>query len=389
MPYRLAIVASHVVQYQDPFYRRLAADPALDVTVFFCSDMGARTYLDRDMATSLRWDIDLLEGYGHRFLRNFGFGDGFFRLVNPGLLPALARGTFDAVLFMTGWAWLSAWIGFAACRMSDTPFLLFGDSSFLDEPASARAKLAMAIKRALFGLAAGFMISGRWNADYYRAHGADPQRFFAMPWAADNDRFAAASRFAMGEREAMRARYGIRADETAIVFSAKLIPRKDPMTLLRALDRTAHRDRLAVIFLGEGELRPQLEVFARERNLHAVFAGFVNQTALPQHYAMGDVFCLPSLFEPRGTVINEAMAAGLPILTTTRCGPAGDIVQHGENGFVFAPGDVDALAQALDQLTDPELRQRMSERSRAIISTWNYEAGVEGVKAALQAVTRR
>lgn len=388
MPYRLAVVASHVVQYQDPFYRRLAADPALDVTVLFCSDEGARTYLDRDMATSLRWDIDLLEGYEHRFLRNLGFGHGFFRLINPGLLPALTRGRYDAVLFMTGWAWLSAWIGFAACRMAGVPFLLFGDSSFFDEPRGVRARLAASVKRALFGMAGAFMISGRWNADYYRAHGADPQRFFPMPWAADNERFAGAARFEPGQREAMRARYGIRDDETAIVFSAKLIPRKDPMTLLRAVDRAQHRDQLAVVFLGDGELRPQLEAFARERGLHAVFAGFINQTALPQHYAMGDVFCLPSLFEPRGTVINEAMAVGLPIITTNRCGPAGDIVQHGENGFVFTPGDDAALAGALDALTDRELRRRMSERSRAIISTWNYDAGVAGVKQALAAVTR-
>ncbi|HEX6160445.1 MAG TPA: glycosyltransferase, partial [Thermoanaerobaculia bacterium] len=174
-----------------------------------------------------------------------------------------------------------------------------------------------------------------------------------------------------------------------IVVSAKLIPRKDPMTLLRAVDRATRRDQLAVLFLGEGELRGELEAFARERNLHAIFAGFVNQTALPQHYAMGDVFCLPSLFEPRGTVINEAMAVGLPIVTTNRCGPAGDIVQHGENGFVFTPGDVEALAGALDRLTDPELRRRMSERSRAIISTWDYAAGVAGVKQALAAVARR
>lgn len=389
MPYRLAIVASHVVQYQDPFYRKLAADPALDVEVLFCSDEGARMYLDRDMATTLRWDIDLLEGYAHRFVRNLGFGEGFFRLINPGLVPAIARGRYDAVLFMTGWAWLSAWIGFAACRISDTPFLLFGDSSFLTGSQSLRGKIAAATKRALFGLAGGFMTSGAWNANYYAAHGADPRLFFPMPWAADNERFAAASQFAPGERDAMRASLGIRDDEIVIVFSAKLIPRKDPMTLLRAMQQSDQRQRLAVLFLGDGELRPQLESYAREHDLHAIFAGFINQTALPKHYAIGDVFCLPSLFEPRGTVINEAMAAGLPVIATTRCGAAGDIVRHGENGFIFEPGDVAALARAFDAIADADLRARMSERSRAIIATWSYDAGVEGVKQALKAVTRR
>src|SRR5688500_12986870 len=74
---RLAIVASHVIQYQDPFFRALAADPEIDVTVFYCSRAGAEVYRDADMQTSLRWDIELLQGYRHVFLRNFGRGDGY------------------------------------------------------------------------------------------------------------------------------------------------------------------------------------------------------------------------------------------------------------------------------------------------------------------------
>ena len=111
----------------------------------------------------------------------------------------------------------------------------------------------------------------------------------------------------------------------------------------------------------------------------------MNQSEIPKHYAMADAFVLPSLDDPRGTVINEAMACGLPVMVTDRCGPAGDIVRHGDNGFVFTPGDVDALAADLDLLaTDDSLRRRMSERSREIIADWNYARGVEGVKAMLR-----
>ena len=171
----------------------------------------------------------------------------------------------------------------------------------------------------------------------------------------------------------------------AIVFSGKFLPRKDPMTLLRAVDAMQHRDRTAVIFLGNGELREEMESFARKHNLHVHFAGFVNQTDLPKHYAMADVFVLPSLDDPRATVVNEAMASGLPIVITDRCGPIGDIVRHGDNGFVFTPGDVTELARHLDALAaDPELRARMARRSREIISTWDYSRGVAGVMEALQ-----
>jgi glycosyltransferase involved in cell wall biosynthesis len=172
-----------------------------------------------------------------------------------------------------------------------------------------------------------------------------------------------------------------------IVFSAKLLPRKDPMTLLRAVARMRHRQRAAVLFLGHGELREELERFAAESSIHAHFAGFLNQSELPKYYAAGDVFVLPSTYEPRGAVINEAMACGLPVIVTDRCGSIGDIVLEGENAFIYPAGDAGALAAQLDTLADdPALRAQMARRSRAIIDGWSYARGVDGVRAALRAV---
>ncbi|HEX6097993.1 MAG TPA: glycosyltransferase family 4 protein [Thermoanaerobaculia bacterium] len=380
---RLAVVASHVIQYQDPFFRRLAAEPGIDLTVFYCSRAGAEVYHDADMQTSLRWDIELLQGYRHVFLRNFGRGDGYTRLINPGVIPAIVRGNFDAVLFFLGWGTITSLLGIAACRISGTPFFLYGDSSFPPAEDSWRAKVRAGFIRGVFALASGFMVSGTLNAEYYRHYGGDPRRFFLLPWAIDNERFAGAARFAPGERDAMRARFGIAPEQVAFVFSAKLVARKDPMTLLRAVARMAHRDRAVVVFLGHGELREQLEAFAREHRLHVQFAGFVNQADLPKHYAMGDVFVLPSTYEPRGAVINEAMACGLPVVVTDRCGSLGDIVQENDNALVYPAGDDGALAAHLDRLMDDDLRARMGQRSREIIATWDYARGVEGVKEAL------
>jgi glycosyltransferase involved in cell wall biosynthesis len=147
-----------------------------------------------------------------------------------------------------------------------------------------------------------------------------------------------------------------------------------------------HRERAAVLFLGNGELRDEMERFARERGLSVHFAGFINQTELPKHYAMADVFVLPSLDDPRATVVNEAMASGLPVVISDRCGPIADIVQHGDNGFVFAAGDAATLSRQLDTLAaDPELRARMAARSREIIGTWDYSRGVTGVLEAVRA----
>lgn len=392
MPYRLAIVASHVIQYQDPLFRMLAREPDVDLTVLYCSRHGLDAFRDADMATTLSWDIDLL-GYPHRFLWNASrdLNRGFWRLVNPGIVAALAGRGYDAVIFMTGWGSFTALLGMLTCRLFRIPFFVYGDSSFPPPETSARSRIRARLMRMLFAITTGFMTSGVLNADYYRHYGADPRRFFLLPWAIDNERFARESGLQPGEREALRARYGVAPDAVVFLFSAKLVERKDPFALLKAYERMRHRERAAVVFMGDGVLREPLERYARSHDLGgAHFIGFVNQSAIPKHYAMADVFVLPSTYEPRGAVINEAMAVGLPVVVTDRCGSLGDIVLDGDNAFVYPAGDAGALAEILDRLVDdPALRARMAQRSREIIATWDYARGVAGVKAMLRWVAAR
>ncbi len=390
---RIVIVASHVIQYQDPFFRLLAADPEIDLTVLYCSTAGVRTYRDADMGTALKWDVELLSGYRYLSLRNLVHDSnrGWTRHINPGIVPALRRGKYEMAIFMLGWGSVSALLGILTCRLSGIPFFLYGDSSFPPQETTLRRRTRARLLRTLFRNAAGFMVSGALNADYYRHYGADPDHFFLLPWAVDNKRFTDASRLTTTEREAMRERLGIGPGQTVFVFSAKLVERKDPMTLLHAYEQMTDRDRAAILFLGDGVLRQPLEAYAREHGLNrAHFAGFVNQSELPKYYGISDVFVLPSTYEPRGAVINEAMACGLPVIVTDRCGSIGDIVLEGENAFIYPAGDAAALAVSMTRLADDEtLRRRMAERSRQIIDTWTFARGVDGVKAAVRDLDQR
>ncbi|HKO56477.1 MAG TPA: glycosyltransferase family 4 protein [Thermoanaerobaculia bacterium] len=384
MTHRLAIVASHVIQYQDPLFRRIAAEPDIDLTVLYCDRRGADAFRDEDMNATVAWDVDqLLTGYRHRFLRNLSRLDAkrpFLRMLDPGIVPAILRGRFDAVIFMIGWGSATAWLGFLACKLSRTPFYLFGDSSFPRPERTMLHKLRAHMLRMLFRRASGFMTSGKLNADYYAHYGADRNRFFHMPFAIDNDRFAAAARLTQLERDELRRRHGIGPDEVAIGFSGKLVERKDPLTLAEAFRRMRNREKARLVFIGDGPLRAELETTDRAR-----FLGFVNQTDLPHAYAICDVLVLPSRFEPRGLVVNEAMACGLPVVASDRVGAVGDLVRDGENGFVFPAGDAATLAAQLDRLVeDGALRARMAARSTELIKDWSFETEVRGVREMLE-----
>src|SRR5437879_571660 len=95
--YRLAAIASHVIQYQAPLFRLLAAQPDIDLTVFFCADWGLKTYRDPGFAREVRWDVPLLDGYHSEFLRNISWTPGPGRpwgLINPGIVAHLRRSRF-------------------------------------------------------------------------------------------------------------------------------------------------------------------------------------------------------------------------------------------------------------------------------------------------------
>jgi glycosyltransferase involved in cell wall biosynthesis len=392
-PYKLLFVGSHVVQYYGPLFRMLGAHPRIDFRVLYCTRHGAEEYLDHDLGVRLKWDVPLLEGYYYQFLRNFTPRDrGFFRHVNPGVILALGRERPTAV-WVAGWGTLSMWITYIACWAMRIPYFVYGDNTFVAERPGLLGWGRRVVLRWLFRNAGGFLLQGIMNGDYYAHYGADRRKFFLVPYAVDNERFHRDSRLDIDERRRRRESLGIRPDQVVLLFAGKLIERKNPVHLLEAVQRMRTRDKVAVMYMGDGRARQSLEQYARESGIeHVFFTGFVNQSEMPPYYALADIFVLPSSLDPRGTVTNEAMACELPVVISNMVGiyGEGDIVRDGDNGFVYQVGDNERLATLLDQLVeDADLRRRMGARSWEIIRRWNFERDVEGLLQALAFVSHR
>jgi glycosyltransferase involved in cell wall biosynthesis len=170
-----------------------------------------------------------------------------------------------------------------------------------------------------------------------------------------------------------------------VLFAGKLIEKKQPLLLIDAFAR-ARRDHDAwLLIAGDGPLRAECEALvARLRVPNVVFAGFLNQTELPDAYAAADMFVLPSkLHETWGLVVNEAMNFGLPVVVSDKAGCAADLVRPGRNGFITAHDGPAALAHALSALmADPAMRARYGAESRRIIDAYTIAAAADGIVAA-------
>lgn len=384
---RLAILTSHPVQYQAPLFRLLAQHPAIDLTVLFCERVGAVEWTDPGFGVAVKWDVPLLEGYRHRFMRNLApkpSVNDFFGLVNPGVVRILRDRPPDALL-VYGYVHCTNWLAVGAARALRIPLLLRGESTLQRRSSGLRRILKPAVLRALFAQVAAFCSIGTLSEEFYRYYGVPGQKLFRTPYAVDNEMFFAQAAALDPSRAEIRRELGISPDQMLVLFSGKLISRKRPLDPLRALEWPQLRQ-VIIGYMGDGELRPALEDAARRLAPERVRVfGFKNQQEMAPYYVAADAFVLPSEFETWGLVLNEAMCFGLPVLATTQVGASRDLIRHAWNGFVYPPGDIRALGEGLAALAaDPQRREMMGQRSRALIATWNNEACVAGVLAAVE-----
>ena len=157
--------------------------------------------------------------------------------------------------------------------------------------------------------------------------------------------------------------------------SNRFIPRKNLDGLVRAYQnyrqQTAKPWRL--LLLGDGPGRTPLEQQVATEGIEGVvFCGFQQIEHIPAYYAFAGAFVHPALNDQWGLVVNEAMAAGLPVLVSERAGCAIDLVDHGKNGYVFNPERLDELTHWLRIMSAPDTnRLSMSQASEEIIARWS------------------
>jgi rhamnosyl/mannosyltransferase len=147
-----------------------------------------------------------------------------------------------------------------------------------------------------------------------------------------------------------------------LLFVGRLVYYKGLQMLLQA----AREWRGTIVIVGEGPLEPELRRLAAELDLgdRVRFAGRVEDEQLPAYYQACDAFVLPSFArtEAFGVVQVEAMAAGLPVVSTRLPTGVPWVNQHGVTGLVVAPHDAAALGQVLNRLSGSEtLRRSLGE----------------------------
>ena len=263
----------------------------------------------------------------------------------------------------------------AWCRRRRRTAVMMFDSRRQD---AERAGWRESVKRAIVRQFDAALVAGTPQRAYAVALGVPPDSIFQPVDVVDNARFA---RLAADARQSRPA-----GDLRRFVVVSRLTPVKGVDVLLDAYARyrASAADPWTLDVVGDGPERAALEAQA---GLGVAFHGFAQGDALGHAYGRADALVLPSHKDTWGLVVNEAMAAGLPVVVSTGAGCATDLVEDGASGFTVPPGDAAALADRLGRIAAlPETeRFAFGGRSREIIAGYGLNDFCHGLWAAVQA----
>ena len=372
---KLAIISTHPIQYNAPFFKLLTERNNIKMKVFYTwSQSENNKKYDPGFDRIIAWDIPLLDGYQYQFIKNISNNPGshhFNGINNPTLIDEITNWDATTVL-VYGWNFKSH-LKTLKYFKNKLPVLFRGDSTLLDEKDGIKKILRRLFLRYIYSYVDIALYTGKANNAYFKAHGFDNDNLVWMPHAVENKRFQSSQNI-IQEAELLKKSLLIPNDALVFLFAGKLEQKKQPELLLDAFCQVADISTILLI-VGNGIMEKELK--QKYFNHPQVrFLDFVNQQQMPSIYACGDVFILPSKGpgETWGLSINEAMAGGKAVIASNACGAAYDLIMNERNGFVFEKNNSNMLKTFIQYFVgNKSSAKKMGEQSYKIISKYTFE----------------
>jgi glycosyltransferase involved in cell wall biosynthesis len=314
------------------------------------------------------------------------------REMEAGVRAALDR-LDPAAVAITSYSHPDARACLAWCRRHRRTAVLMSSTKVDDAP---RVAWREAVKRVIVGQYDAAVVSGSRQEAYLRRLGFPADLIFRPVGVVDNARFAQGADAARAAPARFAHLPGLAEGTPFFLTVNRFVARKNLPRLLEAYGAyrsaavAAQRDPWRLIMLGDGPEEPSLRAQAEPIG-GVTFTGFRQVEDLVAYYGLAGALVHPALMDQWGLVVNEAMAAGLPVIVSSAAGCAGDLVQPGVNGYVFEPTDPGALARLLGTVASlsPDARSDMAAAGRRVIARYRPEDFAIALRDALEAGSRR
>ena len=286
-----------------------------------------------------------------------------YRRIRHAVHGALDKLQPDVVV-LPGWGFRESLAGLGWCLRRGVARVLVSDSHPPDNPQTPIRMLLKGLLARRFQVGFG---GGKPHVRYLARLGLPPDRCVVGCDVVDNELFAEGSRRWTANRPPP-------TKQPSLFSALRLLPRKNVLAVLEVLASSAPEWTWTIA--GDGPHRAEIESKIARLDLgkRVQLVGHVDYFDLPRHYAQSHVYLQPSLSEPWGLAVNEAMASGLPVAVSRQCGCHEDLVQDGVNGITFEAKSHESIAAALRTLLHDRHRwAEMGQASQRIISGWGLE----------------
>jgi len=345
--------------------------------------------------------LELADGETTAFRRATLFPHASFEQVSRGEMHRAVHRTLDEcrpeLVCLNGYSYPYNWSALDWCLRNNVPTVVCSESNEFDE---LRRPWKEAVKRVFVRHCAAGLVGGRPQADYLIKLGLSSDHVFTGYDVVSNDHFSAGADTARARAVEVRKQRNL--PEKYFLACSRFVQKKNLPFLIKAYARyrqlaaasgVAEGEPLIwdLVLIGDGEEKAAIEqtIAGHEVGRFVHLVGPKTYDQLPDYYGLASAFVHASTTEQWGLVVNEAMASGLPVLVSNRCGCAPDLVKEGVNGFTFHPWDLEEIARKMLQFSETDTLAAMGKASRKIIANWSPDKFAQGMAQASKAAFSR
>ena len=284
----------------------------------------------------------------------------------PTVLRYLKNNRYDYIV-LTNFTTPTGMLAIEYLRRRGISYWLESDGGF----AKSGKGLKERVKRHFIKGAAAYFSTGSTHDEYYLQYGAKKDKLFRYPFTsiAENDILSAPATTA--QKKEIRKKLNM-TEQKIILSVGQFVYRKGFDLLLEACKSVDKS--VGIYFVGGEATQEYLDIVAKYAMTNVHFVGFKGKGEIAEYYKAADIFVLPTREDIWGLVINEAMAYGLPVITTDMCAAGLELVENGVNGYIIPSENVTDLKSKLVGLVEDErLINNMACSSLQKISDYTVE----------------
>ena len=336
--------------YRVKFFNELGKH--CDLTVLF----EVNSSKDRDSS----WASFNKESFTPVFL--MGKRIGASNAICPGVVKYLNK-SFDHIV-ITNFSSPTGIIAISFLRMMRISFEIESDGGF---PGSGKG-VKEQVKRFILKGADRYFSTAKSHDCYYLKYGVKKEKIVRYPFTSIGESEILDVPVDKSVKEELKKKLGI-SESIIILGVGQFINRKGFDVLLSCYDYLP--EEVGIYLIGGTPTPEYLKIANGKRRVH--FIQFKLKDELAEYYKAADIFVLPTREDIWGLVINEAMAYGLPVVTTTRCVAGLELIKNGKNGFLVKPDDIKELSESIVRVINMNKSDSLSQNSLRIIKEYTIE----------------